>query len=90
MTEFNSRNYFKQRLEKEIDELIEVAETFYKRIKKWNPDISESEAKKIALNIATSKAYEPRLDISTDAIENRLQHIVMSLDDICEKLEKLR
>ncbi len=90
MTEFVDFDYEKsrkQRLEKEIDELILVAETFYTRIKTWNPEISESEAKKIALNIAVTKKYEPALDVTTTHIENYLDNISTSLYDICQELK---
>lgn len=81
-------NYLNPLREKEIDELIGVAEIFYKRIKKWIPDISESEAKKIALNIAVAKRYEPTLDISTSSIDNSLENISTAIYDISLKLEK--
>jgi hypothetical protein len=88
IVEFDFEESRRKDLEKEIDDLISVAETFYTRITKWSPDISESEAKRIALNIAVTKRYEPSLDVSTSAIDHHLENIATSLFKICQNLEK--
>jgi hypothetical protein len=88
IVEFDFEESRRKDLEKEIDDLILVAETFYTRITKWSPDIPESEAKKIALNIAVARRYEPSFDISTRAIDHHLENIATSLFEICQRLEK--